>query len=189
MRYIGIGCNQSFSLDNGKRGIIMTSLCCMRYVAGLAVLGVGMSVAVADPVMSGAWQKLTSRYPVLPDNTDAAMSMTLRSDFTLNTAEPMLIIDVNRHPLPMCTADGDSGLEPVALGNGTLNGHTQAFGYRCMGGQMTIVAWPTQQSATYWKEQIVAQQPLSLTVAGVSFQSANTNGKHAMSVASRVFME
>lgn len=161
-------------------------ICC---VVGLALLGGSASAVIADPVISGEWQQLASRYPVLHDNADTAVSMALRGDFTLNTAEPMLVVDVRQHPLPMCTVDSDSGFEPQALGDGTLNGGTQAFGYRCMGGQMTIVAWPTQQPASYWKEQIVAQQPLSLAVAGVSFQSANTNGKHAMHVASRIFME
>lgn len=156
----------------------------------IALTLVSVSIAVADPIASsGEWQKLTSRYPVLPDASDAAISMALRSNFTLNTAEPSLVIDVSRHPLPLCAADTDTGLDMTLLGDGTLNGRVQTFGYRCMGGQMTIMAWPIQQPATYWKEQIMAQQPLSLSVAGIDFQSANTNGKRAMSVANRIFME
>ncbi|WP_414502443.1 hypothetical protein [Zymobacter sp. IVIA_5232.4 C2] len=159
-----------------------------RWIIALTLVSAG--IAVADPIASlGEWQKLTSRYPVLPDASDTAISMALHSNFTLNTAEPSLVVDVSRHPLPLCSVDTETGLDMTLLGDGTLNGRVQTFGYRCMGGQMTIMAWPIQQSATYWKEQIMAQQPLSLSVAGIDFQSANTNGKRAMSVANRIFME
>lgn len=150
---------------------------------------VGAVVPNGAAAAEGEWQALSTRSPILPDAHDPAIAMTLRGDFVLNTAEPMLTIDVARHPQPQCTADRDGALDVALLGEGFLNGQSQSFGYRCMGGQMSIVAWPTQQSATYWKTQIVAQQPLSLSIGSISFQSANTNGKRAMSAANRMFME
>lgn len=159
-------------------------LCCLGVIGGFAI---SPDAATADSV--GQWQQLNSRYPVLPDASDPAINMTLRSDFTLNTAVPMLTVDVNQHPLPMCTANTDTGMDAVLLGDGSLNGKAQSFGYRCMGGQMTIVAWPVQEPASYWKGQIASQRPLSLSVAGVSFRSSNTNGKSAIGIADRIFME
>lgn len=161
---------------------------CLYGLSG-AVSVLGAVVSNGAAAAEGEWQALSTRSPILSDTHDLAIAMTLRGDFALNTAEPMLTIDVARHPQSQCTADRDGGLEVVRLGEGVLNGQPQSFGYRCMGGQMSIVAWPTQQSATYWKAQIVAQQPLSLTIGDISFQSANTNGKRAMSVANRMFME
>lgn len=160
------------------------------WVLGLGWLAASIGNAAAESATGfGEWQKLTSRSPVLPDASDPAISLMLHGNFVLNSAEPMLVVDVSQHPLPMCSADTDSGVDIAPLGDGTVNGHTQAFGYRCMGGQMTIVAWPVQQPASYWKEQIMTQQPLSLSIAGVNFQSANINGKRAMSVVNRIFME
>lgn len=167
-----------------RASYLIWKLCCLGVIGELAVVH---NVAIAEPV--GQWQMLNSRYPVLSDASDPAIKMTLRSDFTLNTSSPMLTIDVNQHPLPMCKADIDTGIAPVLLGDGTLNGKTQSFGYRCMGGQMTIVAWPIQEPAFYWKTLIASQQPISLTVEGVTFQSANSNGRSAIGIADRIFGE
>lgn len=158
---------------------------CLYGVCGAVGIGAAHGAVAAE----GEWQALSTRSPILPDTYNPAIAMTLRGDFALNTAEPMLTIDVARHPVPQCSADRDGTQDVVQLGDGLVNGHPQSFGYRCMGGQMSIVAWPTQQPASFWKAQIVAQQPLSLSVGDIFFQSANTNGKRAMSVANRMFME
>lgn len=172
---------------------------CLRLVQMLASVGLIWGCAVfattsraatdeALPASQGQWQTLNSRYPVLDDETDAAIHMVLRSDFSRNTVAPMLTIDVTQHPLPMCHIGTEESFEITSLGEGLLNGRPQSFGYRCMGGQMTIVAWP-QQPATYWQEQVTAQRPLTLSIAGVTFHSANINGRSAMNIAQRVFLE
>lgn len=166
----------------------------VQILAGIGLIwGGAASSAFADVASSasqGQWQALNSRYPVLADETDTAIHMALRSDFSRNTVAPMLTIDVMQHPMPMCHIGTEESFDIASLGDGTLNGRAQSFGYRCMGGQMTVVIWPVSQTnASYWQEQIAAQQPLTLSVAGVTFHSPNTNGRSAMNVAQRVFME